>query len=72
MTDQRQFSLVDYRHGHPYAVIRGFPAMDDDAPGSYSARVLDLPYTAVSPLASGDPEYREANAAVGGVVRHSG
>ncbi|MFF2660453.1 hypothetical protein ACFVUH_24225 [Kitasatospora sp. NPDC058032] len=33
---------------------------------------FDLPYGAVSPLASDDPQYREAHAAVGGVIGHSG
>ncbi|MFE6869548.1 hypothetical protein ACFVFS_23710 [Kitasatospora sp. NPDC057692] len=137
VTDRRQFSLVDYRHGHTHAVIRGFPPMDDDEgpshrvldlffagveriscwkdmgpvqvrraddseradlerrigaigtggevfflePDSVESYVVamrlywaefDLPYGAVSPFASGDPEYREANPAVGGVVKHSG
>lgn len=137
VADQRQYSLVDYRHGHSYAVIRGFPEVDDEyEPGGSPVRVLDLffagveriscwkdlgsidvrhadsleradlerrigrirpssavyllergsvesyiiasrlywaefnlSYGAVSPLASNDPNYRESNPAVGGVIR---
>ncbi|MFF2040379.1 hypothetical protein ACFVVX_08135 [Kitasatospora sp. NPDC058170] len=47
VTDRRQFSFVDYRHGHTYVVIRGFPPMDDDAPGGAPVRVLDLFFTGV-------------------------
>ncbi|MEV7778314.1 hypothetical protein [Kitasatospora sp. NPDC088351] len=138
VTDRRQFSLVDYRHGHTCAVIRGFPELDDDTPGGSPVRVLDLffagveriscwkdmgpihvrraddreradlehrigeigpsgdvfllepgsvesyviamrlywaefdlPYGAVSPLASGDPEYRLSHPAVDGVIKQS-
>ncbi|WP_306359912.1 hypothetical protein [Nocardia sp. CC227C] len=47
IADRRQYSLVDYRHGHSYAVIRGFPELDDDAPGGSPVQVLDLFFAGV-------------------------
>lgn len=28
--DDRSFSLIDYRHGHSFVVLRGFPEFDDE------------------------------------------
>jgi hypothetical protein len=39
--DDRQFSLFDYRHGHSYALLRGFPA-DIHEGGGDVGPVLDL------------------------------
>jgi hypothetical protein len=46
-TDERQFSLIDYRHGHSYAVIRGIPEPQDDAVGGEALRVVDLFFAGV-------------------------
>ncbi|MEU8465652.1 hypothetical protein [Streptomyces sp. NPDC029003] len=47
IVDHREFSLIDYRHGHTYAVVRGFPATDDGAPGGSPMRVLDIFFAGV-------------------------
>ncbi|WP_327290213.1 hypothetical protein [Streptomyces sp. NBC_01198] len=137
LTDPRDFCLVDVGHGHAYAVLRGYPPVDEDGDagpagpvmdvvfagveriscwsdvgpirvrradeserqriadglggkirrssavflledGSIASYVIasrvywaefDLPYDAVSPLASEDAAYREDNPPVGGVIR---
>ncbi|MBU2668345.1 hypothetical protein KOI35_33015 [Actinoplanes bogorensis] len=30
IADQRQFHLIDYRHGHTQALLRGVPEPDED------------------------------------------
>lgn len=48
IVDSRRFSLADVRHGHgTYAVVRGLPELDDDAPGGSPMRVLDLLFAGV-------------------------
>ncbi|MFB7980174.1 hypothetical protein [Streptomyces vinaceus] len=53
IVDDREFSLVDYRHGHAHAVVRGFPEPDDDAPGGAPVRVLDLLFAGVERISCG-------------------
>ncbi|MEU6210901.1 hypothetical protein ABZ891_13445 [Streptomyces sp. NPDC047023] len=50
--DDRKFHLVDYRYGHTYAVVRGFPELDDDAPAGSPDRVLDLYFAGVERISS--------------------
>jgi hypothetical protein len=50
--DARSFSVVEYRHGHSYLVIRGFPDMEDDASGGSSLRVVDFFFAGASRIAS--------------------
>lgn len=50
--DTRSFSVVEYRHGHSYLVIRGFPDIDDDAPGGSPLRVVDFFFAGASRIAS--------------------
>jgi hypothetical protein len=46
--DQREFSLVDYRHGHGYAVIRGFPVeSEDNADSVMELPVLDICFSGI-------------------------
>ncbi|WP_327304426.1 hypothetical protein OG730_13245 [Streptomyces sp. NBC_01298] len=40
--DDRSFSLIDYGHGHTYAILRGFPPFDDFVVESGEGVVLDL------------------------------
>jgi hypothetical protein len=50
--DARSFSVVDYRHAHSYVVVRGFPALDDEAPGGSPLRVLDFFFAGASRIAA--------------------
>lgn len=52
LADSREFSLIDYRHGHTYAVFRGYPPMDDAAEGS-PPRVLDIFFPGPSRISCG-------------------
>lgn len=67
LRDRRSFSLIDYRHGHGYALLRGFPEIDDDLPGGTPLRVLDLLFAGVVRLSCwkdiGEIHLREATAA---------
>ncbi|MFE7332668.1 hypothetical protein ACFU8W_49175 [Streptomyces sp. NPDC057565] len=45
--DDRSFSLIDYRHGHAHAVLRGFPPFDDFVVESGEGVVLDLYFAGV-------------------------
>jgi hypothetical protein len=45
--ESRMFGLYGFRHGHSYALIRGFPPMDDDDEAQEVVTVLDLLFTGV-------------------------
>ncbi|GAA5015293.1 hypothetical protein [Kitasatospora paranensis] len=42
LLDTRSFSLIDYRHSHAHAVLRGFPPFDDITVERGEGVVLDL------------------------------
>lgn len=67
LRDRRSFSLIDYRHGHGYALFRGFPEIDDDLPGGAPLRVLDLLFAGIARLSCwkdvGEIHLREATVA---------
>ncbi|MGW6935389.1 hypothetical protein ACWGE0_35380 [Lentzea sp. NPDC054927] len=64
LRDRRSFSLIDYRHGHGYALFRGFPEIDADLPGGAPLQVLDLLFAGIGRLSCwkdvGDIHLREA------------
>jgi hypothetical protein len=41
---------LDYRDSHGYALLRGYPEMDDDLPGGSALRVMDLVFSGASRL----------------------
>ncbi|MET7460926.1 hypothetical protein [Nonomuraea sp. NPDC005501] len=41
---------MDYRYGHGYALLRGYPEIDDDAPGDSPLRVMDVVFAGASRL----------------------
>lgn len=45
--DTRSFSLIDYRHSHAHAVLRGFPPFDDSVVESGEGVILDLCFIGV-------------------------
>ncbi|MFD5872477.1 hypothetical protein [Streptomyces sp. NPDC060322] len=45
--DERSFSLIEYRHSHAHAVLRGFPPFDDPVMESGEGVVLDLYFVGV-------------------------
>ncbi|MEU2432449.1 hypothetical protein ABZ611_23615 [Streptomyces sp. NPDC007861] len=46
-SDDRSFSLIDYRHSHSHAVLRGFPPFDDLVVERGEGKVLDLYFVGV-------------------------
>jgi hypothetical protein len=47
LSDDREYCLVEYRHGHGYALLRGFPAVDDDREGGAAVTVMDVFFAGV-------------------------
>jgi hypothetical protein len=45
--DRRSFSLIDYRHGHTHAILRGFPEPDDEAEHGLEGPVLEVYFAGV-------------------------
>jgi hypothetical protein len=52
LTDRRDFCLVDVGHGHSYAVLRGYPPIDDDAETSSAGPVMDVVFAGVERISS--------------------
>jgi len=48
--DQRRFHLIDYRHGHSRAVVRGIPEPDEEDGGA-ALRVIDFLFVGVARIA---------------------
>src|SRR5262249_18519925 len=48
-TDARDFGLFDYRHGHSYALLRGFPTIEEieESEGGAQFRLLDVCFAGV-------------------------
>ncbi|MGI5398459.1 hypothetical protein ACQEVG_03170 [Streptomyces sp. CA-135486] len=46
-TDRRSFSLIDYRHGHTHAILRGFPELDPEPEDDFDGTVLDVYFAGV-------------------------
>ncbi|WP_326650385.1 hypothetical protein [Streptomyces sp. NBC_01750] len=45
--DRRSFSLIDYRHGHTHAILRGFPELGPESDDGFEGTVLEVYFAGV-------------------------